>query len=147
MNEKVKFLWLNLPQFIVYYDLPNCCNSVVAFGHKNKLLIILRPEYRDQEREIVKTVHYITMTVEPYTVRYGDSFHIDTWDNKARDFVDTIKQEQEEDEEEKFEIEYHCSDCNQTWYQTHSCACNDKCPVCNKEYTPFTCMYHYIFTS
>jgi DnaJ-class molecular chaperone len=38
--------------------------------------------------------------------------------------------------EEAFTMEYHCPECNETWFMNWSCACDDKCPVCNTAYTP-----------
>jgi hypothetical protein len=81
MDTKLKFLWLNLVQFIVYYDDPNCCNAVVAIGHKDKNIVIIRPEYRDKQDTIMSTIFYVCM-LSGTTVKYGDAFHIDTWENK-----------------------------------------------------------------
>lgn len=54
----------------------------------------------------------------------------------------TYKTEAISDEDENTMINYYeCNDCNQSWEDTHSCACNDKCPSCNKEIEPFTSEY------
>lgn len=31
---------------------------------------------------------------------------------------------------------YRCA-CGEEWEDTHSCRCNDKCPVCHKEIQPY----------
>lgn len=31
---------------------------------------------------------------------------------------------------------YHCKDCDLTWSDVWNCQCDDKCPQCNKAYTP-----------
>jgi len=36
----------------------------------------------------------------------------------------------------KYLMTYFCHDCDETWTMEWSCACNDKCPVCNKEIEP-----------
>jgi hypothetical protein len=132
--KDVKFLYLNLIQFIVYRDEPNVVNAVMAIGHSDKGVIIVRPEYQDEQQTIVKTVQkWINL---PFAVRYGDAFSIDTWDHKIENFVDTIKQEQEEDEEDHYLMTYFCHNCDETWTMTHSCACNDRCPKCNAEIEP-----------
>lgn len=53
-----------------------------------------------------------------------------------------IKYKTEDIPEENTMINYYeCNDCNESWEDTHSCACNDKCPSCNKEIEPFTSEY------
>ena len=32
---------------------------------------------------------------------------------------------------------YECPSCKTAWEDTHDCACNDKCPRCNKEIEPY----------
>lgn len=32
---------------------------------------------------------------------------------------------------------YLCESCDLEWNDTWSCACNDKCPLCNKEIEPY----------
>ena len=85
MNEKLKFLWLNLVEFIVYYDKPNCCNAVVAIGHKDKNIVIIRPEYKKEQDSIMSTIFYVCM-LSGTTIKYGDAFTVDTWDHKIRNF-------------------------------------------------------------
>lgn len=34
-----------------------------------------------------------------------------------------------------FDMEYECP-CGAAWTMTHDCACNDRCPSCNKENEP-----------
>lgn len=31
---------------------------------------------------------------------------------------------------------YHCEACDVSWDDVWSCACNDKCPECNREIEP-----------
>ena len=31
---------------------------------------------------------------------------------------------------------YHCEACNATWEDVHTCACDDKCPTCNRSISP-----------
>lgn len=31
---------------------------------------------------------------------------------------------------------YYCEDCDTAWDDEWSCACNDRCPVCNAEIEP-----------
>ena len=40
-------------------------------------------------------------------------------------------------EETGFINKYWCSECNENWVDVWSCACNDKCPSCNKEIEPY----------
>ena len=32
---------------------------------------------------------------------------------------------------------YRCPHCRQEWQDEGDCACNDKCPACNKEIEPY----------
>jgi len=32
---------------------------------------------------------------------------------------------------------YYLCVCGEEWQDTHSCCCNDHCPVCNKEIEPY----------
>lgn len=82
MKKNLKCQLLNLTQFIVYYDEPNCCNAVVAVGHKDKDVIIIRPEYRLIAGDILDAVHNVLHKSRNINVLYGDGFHADTWDNK-----------------------------------------------------------------
>ena len=134
MNEKLKFLWLNLVQFIVYYDKPSCCNAVVAIGHKDKNVVVIRPEYRGDQDTIMSTIFYITM-LSGTTVLYGDGFHIDTWDKRIANHS-TIHKSPEPTEEDRFIMEYTCSDCGAEWEMAGSCSCNDHCPQCDAEIEP-----------
>jgi hypothetical protein len=36
----------------------------------------------------------------------------------------------------RFVNHYTCTECNEVWQDQWSCACNDKCPVCNREIEP-----------
>jgi len=36
----------------------------------------------------------------------------------------------------KFLNHYHCDDCETSWEDEWSCACNDRCPTCNREIEP-----------
>ena len=36
-----------------------------------------------------------------------------------------------------FEMSYSCP-CGQEWEMQHDCACNDRCPQCDKENEPVT---------
>ena len=40
------------------------------------------------------------------------------------------------EEETIYHNQYKCV-CGHEWADTHTCACNDRCPVCNKEIEPF----------
>lgn len=145
MNEKLKFLWINLTQFIVYYDRPNVCNTVVAIGHEEKNVIVIRPEYRHEEQEIVATIRYICMMPasmeesekrkKPY-ILYGDGFHIDTWDKQIAGFNKPIHKSPVPTEEDRFIMEYVCNICGEEWEMAGDCACNDHCPGCDAEITP-----------
>lgn len=35
-----------------------------------------------------------------------------------------------------YHLYYNCS-CGEVWEDEWDCACNDKCPVCNKEIEPY----------
>jgi hypothetical protein len=35
----------------------------------------------------------------------------------------------------RFIMEYECP-CGEVWFMQHDCACNDRCPSCNKENEP-----------
>ena len=35
-----------------------------------------------------------------------------------------------------FHMTYNC-DCGEVWEDEWECACNDKCPLCNKEVEPY----------
>lgn len=85
MNEKLKFLWINLQQFIVFYDEPNCHNAVVAIGSKFKGILVIRPEYRDELKSIKKASSYVAQ-VPKWEVWYGDGFNVDTWDNRIHNW-------------------------------------------------------------
>lgn len=37
---------------------------------------------------------------------------------------------------EKLENKYYCEDCDRSWIDIWCCACDDKCPGCNKSYSP-----------
>jgi len=37
----------------------------------------------------------------------------------------------------EFVNHYHCDACEEEWQDTWSCACNDRCPVCNQEIQPY----------
>lgn len=37
----------------------------------------------------------------------------------------------------KFLNRYNCSGCHFAWEDTWYCACNDRCPECNKEIEPY----------
>ena len=41
------------------------------------------------------------------------------------------------DEEIRFVNHYRCSDDRTEWTDRWSCACNDRCPTCNKEIEPY----------
>jgi len=41
------------------------------------------------------------------------------------------------DEEIRFINHYRCPDDGTEWTDRWSCACNDKCPTCNKEIEPY----------
>lgn len=41
----------------------------------------------------------------------------------------------------KFENQYKC-ECGHEWINWWSCACNDRCPKCNKEIEPFETIEH-----
>ena len=50
-----------------------------------------------------------------------------------------VKAEVEEaakEEERTFRNHYHCSDCDVSWDDEWSCACDDKCPECGTSYSP-----------
>jgi hypothetical protein len=36
----------------------------------------------------------------------------------------------------RFVNHYHCEECDQTWSDQWSCACNDECPSCGAEIEP-----------
>lgn len=35
-----------------------------------------------------------------------------------------------------FDKQYHCEECNTSWEDTWTCACNDRCPSCDAEIEP-----------
>lgn len=88
MNEKLKFLWLNLQQFIIFYDEPNCVNAVAAIGSKFKGILVIRPEYRDEVKDIKKAASYVAQVPkwEVWFVRWGDGFTVDTWDRQIHNY-------------------------------------------------------------
>ena len=48
----------------------------------------------------------------------------------------TIDKRDEDTHENKFSMQYVCPDDGTRWTVEWSCACNDKCPTCNKEIEP-----------
>ncbi|WP_422451934.1 hypothetical protein [Endozoicomonas sp. ALC066] len=50
-----------------------------------------------------------------------------------------INPEEYADSFDFIEMDYlnHYEHCGENWKMTHSCQCNDRCPVCNKEIEPY----------
>ena len=137
MNEKLVFMWVNLNEFIVYHPgRPTVLNNIVAIGRLDKNLIVIRPEYRFDRDRVVTAVHYVTMITGPINVLFGDSFTIDTWDHKIRNYKRTIHKSPEPTEEDRYIMEYVCPICGAEWEMAGSCACNDHCPGCDAEIEP-----------
>ena len=84
--KKLKFLWLNLNQFIVYQDEPTVVNAVVAIGSTHREVIVIRPEYREWRAGILKVIEEKLLVIGSYSVLYGDSFTVDTWDQKIKNY-------------------------------------------------------------
>ncbi len=38
---------------------------------------------------------------------------------------------------QKYTNYYYCGDCKERWEDIWDCKCDDKCPTCNKAYTPY----------
>lgn len=76
--KELKFLWLNLLYFMVYYE-EETVNAVVAIGHRNKDVIVVRPEYHPVLDDVKVLVRQRIPDIDP-KVLWGDGFVIDTWD-------------------------------------------------------------------
>jgi len=79
-KRKFKFeaIALNLQQGLIRADLPgNVCNGFVAIWSDHKNVLVITPEWRDEEEAIKDICPLIS-----FDTIYGDSFHVDTWDNK-----------------------------------------------------------------
>ena len=77
MDEKLIKIELNLQQSLIWTGKENVCNAVCAITSKHTNTIVIRPEYRSLEVSII----YISGLTMP-EVKYGDAFHVDTWDQK-----------------------------------------------------------------
>jgi hypothetical protein len=62
---------------------------------------------------------------------YSAGFLDGTFDEPARD------SDEDRAEEIRFINHYRCPDDGTEWTDRWSCACNDKCPTCNKEIEPY----------
>lgn len=87
MKEKFYVIPLNLTQLLIHTGQQNVCNTVAAVYCGNKNLLVIRPEYRNDEIAISEAVAEVTgMPFFGDDVIFGDAFRIDTWDNKIRDY-------------------------------------------------------------
>jgi len=61
-----------------------------------------------------------------------------TWECEKRLSLvkEPIHKSPEPTEEDRFLMEYVCSECGAEWSMAGSCACNDHCPQCDAEITP-----------
>lgn len=73
---------LNLQQGLIRANLPGTvCNAVAAIYSRHKNVLVITPEWRDDE-EAIKTA----CPLSGFEVFYGESFHIDTWDKKIEEY-------------------------------------------------------------
>ena len=80
--KKMKFeaIALNLQQGLIRANLPGTVvNGIVAIWSHHKDVIVIRPEWRDEQEAICAACPLIE-----YSVIFGDSFHVDTWDEKIK---------------------------------------------------------------
>lgn len=85
-KEKFYHLALNLQQGIIT-TLENVSNNIVAIYSLHNDVIVIRPEYRGQLKQITDEV-YKNRDKEKNSmyILFGDAFHIDTWDNLIENF-------------------------------------------------------------
>lgn len=93
---KLYQLPLNLQQGIIHTNKEDVSNTVCAFYSRYKSLLVVRPEYRDLGGQIKKMVE--DLYGGEYTLIYGGSFSIDTWDNRAANFGNTNPEPRTEEE-------------------------------------------------
>ena len=54
-----------------------------------------------------------------------------------KDAVDLTIRPKTKEESNSFINYYFCPDCDHLWQDEWDCTCDDKCPKCNKAYTPY----------
>ncbi len=70
---------------------------------------------------------------DEYMVEDSEDFTVCVYLNAANVKIEEV----EEEDGQEFLNKYRCEACNEEWEDTWDCACNDKCPRCNKEIEPF----------
>ena len=81
-TENYYLLPVSLQQFIIHTNRPTTSNSICAIYTKNIKTIVIRPEYRDGQDEILFILSSgLLINTANINIIYGDGFHIDTWDN------------------------------------------------------------------
>jgi hypothetical protein len=73
-------LLVSLQQSIIHTGEERVTNTIVAFTSRHLGAIVIRPEYRDFEREIVGSAESLS-DLETCDVYYSDAFEINTWDD------------------------------------------------------------------
>lgn len=77
---KLYKLELNLQQGLIHTGEQNTCNAVCAIYDRHRKKLIIRPEFKDFENDIIAFSELGT----GYRIRYGDAFNVDTWDEKIK---------------------------------------------------------------
>ena len=97
MKEKTKkyrksklplyFLPINPHQFIIHTYKRDVINTIVAIGDTSKSIVVINPAYLNMEHRIAeKAIQFNLDNVRDFTIKVGDGFAIDTWDNKIARF-------------------------------------------------------------
>ena len=73
--------------------------------------------------------------IELEATNYPDALQ-EAWDQLGWRITESNEEEEEENEAQYINF-YHCPEDGEKWQDEWSCMCNDKCPVCNKEITPY----------
>lgn len=87
--KKLVIMWLNLQNFLIFYndDPGNLVNAVIAFGHKAKGVVVVRPEFHSVLDDIkVLLKGNSLLSGENFKYLWGDGFFVDTWNNVVRDY-------------------------------------------------------------
>jgi hypothetical protein len=82
--KKLVHIPLNSNQGLIWTNDQNVCNSVVAIYSTHTKIVVVRPEWRELKPTIVDIIGTSNKTLlGGWTIKEGDSFAVDTWDNKV----------------------------------------------------------------
>lgn len=82
-------MWLNLQNFLILDPAASSelLNAVIAFGHREKKVIVVRPEWH----ECLDDIKVLVRGISPFRkidfkYLWGDGFVIDTWNDLVRNY-------------------------------------------------------------